>query len=125
MTLAGLLADENFDRALVDRLVEAGHDVMTLQSTGAANQAMPDDQVLDLARQFGRAVLTFNRLDFRRLHARSPDHMGIIACTDSRDRVRLLTSLLSALARCPALRGRFLAVSPEAWRLAEQGQEGQ
>jgi hypothetical protein len=46
-----------------------------------ANQRVPDEEVLAFATAQGRAVLTYNRRDFTRLHIHSPIHAGIIVCT--------------------------------------------
>ena len=52
-----------------------GHDVLTVQEAGQANQRIPDHhQVLEFAMGQGRAVLTINRDDFIRLHRLRPDH---------------------------------------------------
>ncbi|HEY9850222.1 MAG TPA: DUF5615 family PIN-like protein [Leptolyngbyaceae cyanobacterium] len=45
-----------------------GHDVLTVQEAGNANQGMPDSDVLAFATSEKRAVLTQNRKDFFRLH---------------------------------------------------------
>ena len=45
-----------------------GHDVLTILETGAANQALPDENVLAFATTQNRIVLTLNRKDFIRLH---------------------------------------------------------
>jgi len=76
-----LLSDENFPLPVVIALRNLGYDVVTLQETGHANRAMPDDAVLALASRDERAVLTLNRRHFIRLHATTPHHSGIIVCT--------------------------------------------
>jgi hypothetical protein len=47
--MALLYADENFDHPLVVRLESLGHDVVTAQHAGQANQSIPDPQVLAFA----------------------------------------------------------------------------
>ncbi len=80
--MAAIYANENFPRRVVNELRLLGHDVLTSQEAGRANQMVPDDEVLTFATLQQRAVLTLNRLDFFRLHrSTSGQHAGIIACT--------------------------------------------
>lgn len=76
-----LYSNENFPFPVVEELRKMGYDVLTIQETGKANQEFPDDLVLQEASANGRAVLTINRQDFKRLHKKSPVHQGIIICT--------------------------------------------
>jgi len=64
--MALLYADENFDYPVVERLRQLGHDVITVQEVGRAGGN--DSQVLADATAAGRAVLTYNRRHFERLH---------------------------------------------------------
>ena len=66
--MARRYADEGVPRALVDRLRALGHDILTALEAGQANQQVPDSAVLVQATNLGRAVLTHNRKDFKRLH---------------------------------------------------------
>ena len=79
--MARLYSNENFPLPVVERLRELGHDVLTLQEAGKADQALPDHEVLAFATHEGRAVLTLNRLHFIRLHRQQATHAGIIVCT--------------------------------------------
>lgn len=74
-------SNENFDLQVVMHLRELGHDVLTAFEAGNANQRIPDDQVLSFALIEKRALLTFNRKDFFKLHKSGMQHSGIIACT--------------------------------------------
>jgi predicted nuclease of predicted toxin-antitoxin system len=76
-----LYSNENFPLPVVLKLRQLGHDVLTIQETGKADIAMPDEEVLLFATKQGRAVLTLNRLHFKQLHRRFPEHAGIIVCT--------------------------------------------
>ena len=76
-----LYADENFPLAATEALRRLGHDVLTAYEDGQANQAIPDDRVLLRATELGRAVLTLNRRDFKRLHGAHQQHAGILSCT--------------------------------------------
>jgi len=87
--MAKLYADENFDYRVVVELRRLGHDVLTAQQAGQAQQRIPDPAVLAFARAQGRAVLTFNRRHFIRLHRQSIHHCGIIVCTKDDDSIAL------------------------------------
>jgi hypothetical protein len=76
--MARLYADEDFPLPVVEALRQLGHDVLTVQEAGRANQGIGDGQVLADATADGRAVLTHNHPDFKRLHRRGrPPHAGI------------------------------------------------
>jgi len=79
--MARLYSNENFPLPVVEALRRLGHDVLTIQETGQAGRALPDEDVLAFARTEGRVLLTFNRRHFIRLHAERPDHAGMIVCT--------------------------------------------
>jgi hypothetical protein len=79
--VARIYADEDFSRGVIEALRILGHDVLTVQEAGQAEQQIPDAAVLAFAHAHGRAVLTFNRWDFIKLHKRRVEHSGIIACT--------------------------------------------
>jgi hypothetical protein len=76
-----LYADENFPFPVVEELRRLGHDVLTLQETGYAGQAVPDEIVLEYANREGRALLTVNRKHFIHLHKASSNHAGIGGCS--------------------------------------------
>ena len=76
-----LYSNENFDLQVVQHLRNLGFDVLTALEAGNANQRIPDELVLAFAISENRALLTFNRKDFFKLHKSAPDHTGIIACT--------------------------------------------
>jgi Domain of unknown function (DUF5615) len=59
--------------------------VLTCQEAGNAGQRIPDEEVLRFATEHHRAVLTMNRRDFFRLHRQTPNHAGIVACTEDAD----------------------------------------
>lgn len=44
--MARLYSNENFPLRVVEELRKLGHDVLTIQETGKANQKYPDDAVL-------------------------------------------------------------------------------
>ena len=85
--MAQLYADENVPEGLNELLRDLGHDVMSVTQQGKAGAS--DPQVLADAAAVGRAVLTFNRWDFDRLHRLSSAHAGIVSCTKDDDLVAL------------------------------------
>jgi predicted nuclease of predicted toxin-antitoxin system len=92
------------DYAVVEVLRDIGHDVLTSKDAGNANQAIPDEDVLAFARAEKRLLLTFNYQDFKRLHRVSPQHAGIVICTEDRDSLALAQRIHRAV---EALQGQF------------------
>jgi hypothetical protein len=110
--MAGLYADEQFPRVVVELLRALGHDVLTVQEASNANLGIPDEDVLAFAVTKKRAVLTLNRIDFIRLHASQPNHAGIIVCKDDRqDRQRMATRISEAISNVETLRGMLVRVN--------------
>jgi predicted nuclease of predicted toxin-antitoxin system len=108
--VAQLYADEQFPYLTSDVLRQLGHDVLTVQQAGKANQGIPDDEVLAFATEQSRAILTLNRRDFIRLHNQDSNHAGIIACTDDGDKVRLAERIDAMIQVEEPLDGRLIRV---------------
>ncbi|MBP6600201.1 MAG: DUF5615 family PIN-like protein [Verrucomicrobiales bacterium] len=110
--MAAIYANENFPRRVVEALRALGHDVLTSQEAGRANQMVPDDEVLRYAIEQSRAVLTLNRLDFFRLHRDTGGrHAGIIACTrDDADPVAFAGRIDEMIRSVEPLAGQLLRV---------------
>jgi Domain of unknown function (DUF5615) len=104
-----LYADEDFDKGVVARLRLLGHDVLTVQEAGRCGG--PDTQVLADATIDGRAVLTFNRRHFRKLHRRNAAHEGIIACRRDFDINGLAQRIHLAVTALSTLKGRCLRIN--------------
>ena len=109
--MARLYADENFPLQVVRALRALGHDVLTALEAGNANQAIPDEQVLEYATQNNRAVLTLNRWEFIRLHARRPDHAGLIVCTQDPDADGQAAHIHAILSQAEPLMGCLIRVN--------------
>jgi hypothetical protein len=107
--MALLYADENFDFGVVVELRLLGHDVRTVQEAGA--QGRDDATVVADATAEGRAVLTFNRKDFFRLHRQSTAHAGIVACTYDPDAVALAERIHRAVTSVGVTSGQCLRVT--------------
>ena len=108
--MASLYANENFPAPVVAELRNFGHDLLTVQETGKAEQRWPDAEVLAFAISQGRAGLTLNRRHFFQLHATQPAHAGIIACTFDPDFIRQAKRIDDAIVRHGELKGALLRV---------------
>jgi hypothetical protein len=109
--MARLYANENFPLPLVMVLRELGHDVITVNETGKAEQVWPDQAVLEYASQDDRAILTFNRRHFIRLHNEDSNHSGIITCTYDRDFDLLAKRIDAAVKSASTLKGQLLRIN--------------
>ncbi|MCI0534505.1 MAG: DUF5615 family PIN-like protein [Verrucomicrobiales bacterium] len=108
--MADLYSNENFDKRIVLELRRLGHDVLTSFEAGRANQRIDDADVLQFATQENRAVLTYNRRDFIRLHNSNPQHAGIIVCTDDRDVLALAARIHTELIRHTSLKAQLIRI---------------
>lgn len=104
------LADENFPLRVVEELRQLGHDVLTIFEDGRANQSFTNSKLLARTTELDRALITLNRLDFKRLHGQMPDHAGIIICTEDPDRLGQAQRIVDAITACPELRGQLIRV---------------
>ncbi len=105
-----LFSNENFSHPVVRELRRLGNDVLTSRDAGRADQGIPDDEVLAFAIDQRRAVLTFNRRHFIRLHLRRPEHAGIIVCTQDPDAAALAARIHDAIGSLPGLHGRLVRI---------------
>lgn len=96
--MARLFGDENFDVQAMAELQSLGHDTLTARDAGMANQRIADQEVLIFATEQNRAVVTFDRRDYYRLHKNNPAHAGIIACTYDPDSKALAERINSSIA---------------------------
>jgi hypothetical protein len=108
--MARFYADEDFSLAVVKELRDRGHDVVTTAEANRAGQRIPDEDQLSFARSDGRAILTFNRRDFVRLHTAHPAHGGIIACTVDVDAAALAERIDIAVRAVESLDGRLIRI---------------
>jgi hypothetical protein len=109
--MARLFADENFPHPVVEALRRIGHNVLTIQEAGMANQRIPDDEILRFASAEKRSVLTTNRKHFIRLHNTSPDHAGIIACTVDLDFAGQAARIHEAVVEQDSLREKLIRIN--------------
>ena len=106
--MALLYGDEDFDVPVAVELRLLGHDVVCVHEVGRKGDS--DSAVLAFASLTGRAVLTFNHSDFRRLHRADPLHGGIISCTRDSDIVALAGRIDRAIRTCGSLAGQFIRI---------------
>ncbi len=104
-----LYAEENFSLPVVEQLRLLGHDVVTVHERGRSGGS--DAQVLVDATVEGRAVLTFDKRDFWRLHHLTPAHAGIIRCDMREDPDLLATNIDKAIAGLASLAGQFIRIN--------------
>jgi len=105
-----LYADEQYPYPVVVFLRTLGHDVLTVQEAGKANQGVPDSEVLVFASSDRRAVITQNRKDFVRLHSLQPNHEGIIICTNDRNWQALANRIDMAITVEESLQGKLIRI---------------
>jgi hypothetical protein len=109
--MASLYADENFDYPAVQELRQLGHDVLTAHEAGQSGQRISDTAVLAFATAQSRALLTFNRRHFIRLHRLSTSHSGIIVCTRDNDSTALSRRIHGALVNFASLDGQLVRIT--------------
>jgi predicted nuclease of predicted toxin-antitoxin system len=109
-----LYADENVPQRGVEELRRLGHDVLTALEDGRANQSIPDEDVLARAIELQRAVLTLDRVDFKRLHRQRPEHAGIIICTNDADRAGQAQRIAEALGEADNINGQLIRIYRQA-----------
>ena len=108
--MASFYADEQFPVQVTELLRNLGHDVLTVQEAGNANQQIPDDQVLAFAVCQERSILTINRIDFIRLHRRNDEHFGIVVCTNNRNWEQFAARVNEAVRDEESLQGKLIRV---------------
>ena len=108
--MALFYADEQFPFPVVEHLRNFGHDVLTVQEAGKADQSIPDDDVLMCAISQERAILTINRNDFIRLHRRDDKHFGMVVCTNNRNWQQFATRINDAVIAEESLQGKLIRV---------------
>jgi len=105
-----LYADENFPLRVVEELRRLGLDVLTAFEDGRANQSLTDQLILIRATELGRAIVTLNRRDFKRLHLQILQHAGIIICTEDPDRLGQAQRIIESITDAGELQGRLIRI---------------
>jgi predicted nuclease of predicted toxin-antitoxin system len=105
-----LLLDEMLSPAIARELSACGHDVRALAGH-PEREALPDPEVLAIARAERRAIVTNNVRDFRPLHVEAvipggPGHFGMISMSGNYRRTkadagRIIAALEAKLSQYP------------------------
>jgi hypothetical protein len=106
--MARLYADEDFSYPVVQRLRQLGHDIVTAQESGQGNQGIEDAALLAFASAQGRAILTFNRRHFIRLHSEMSSHEGVVVCSRDDDVTALADRIHQQLESDSSLQNQLL-----------------
>jgi predicted nuclease of predicted toxin-antitoxin system len=105
-----LYADEQFSLPVVKILRTLEYDILTVQDAGKAEQKIPDPEVLYYATSLNRAVLTMNRRDFIRLHAKTPQHQGIVICRSSTNWEKIAQAIHNNLIQFNSIEGQLITI---------------
>ncbi|HYX28922.1 MAG TPA: DUF5615 family PIN-like protein [Pyrinomonadaceae bacterium] len=108
--MASFYADENFPQPVVEELRRLGFDVLTMLEDDKANQSLTDEEVLVIAHETKRVLLTANRRDFIQLHRHRPNHSGIVVCTFDPDFRGQARRIARAIEGRTMLEGQLLRV---------------
>lgn len=109
--MARFYADEQFPLPVVQHLRGLGHEVLTVQEAGRAEQGIPDDEVLAFAVTQERAILTLNRYDFVKLHRASTEHSGIVVCTNDKNWALFAARINEAVSVEKSLQGMLMRIN--------------
>jgi len=108
-------ANENFPLPAVEHLRTLGYDVLTTKESGLSNRGIPDADVLNYAVTVQRAIVTFNRRDFVRLHVSSGgQHTGIIVCSEDSDYKALAGRIHVEVRNLPSLGQQLIRINKPA-----------
>jgi len=108
--MAQLYADEQFPLPVVKILRNLGHNILTVQEAGKADQKIPDREVLQFALSLNRAVLTMNRRDFIQLHHQYPKHTGIVICRSNTNWEKVAQTIHNHISGLESLTGQLVRV---------------
>ncbi|HQV95259.1 MAG TPA: DUF5615 family PIN-like protein [Anaerolineales bacterium] len=109
--MASFYTNENFPVKIAEYLREMGYDVLTSFEAGNANQRIPDAEVLDFASRSGRILLTINRRDFIELHEKSPNHAGVIVCSQNIDLREQAEQIHSSIQEAGDMTGKLIRIN--------------
>lgn len=109
--MARFYTDEHFPKIVSQLLRDLGHDVLTCQEAKQASLGIPDADVLAFATNQNRAVLTFNRDDFVKLHRFNSAHAGIIVCSNDSNRQQLANRINEAVCKETSLKTKLIRVN--------------
>ena len=110
--MAQLYSDENVHSKIISLLCNLGHDVLTAQKDGKANQGIEDSAVLARAIELDRIILTNNRKHFHHFHESTKGtHAGIVTFTmDLQDIEGVTKRIHEKLEENPDMKGKLIRV---------------
>jgi hypothetical protein len=108
--MARLLADDAFPRPVMFELRSLGHDVAGLEETGRLSHWSRDEEILAVARETGRALLTLDHRSFTRPGLLHPPHPGIIICVFDPHFIGLASRIHGILSTGAKLDGQIVRV---------------
>ena len=109
-----LLADNAFPSPVIFELRHLGHDILGLEETGRLSRWSSDNEVLAVARDTGRVLLTLDHKSFTKSFTyqtfpHSP-HPGVIICTFDRNFVGLANRIHVVLLGRAGLDGQVIRI---------------
>ena len=110
MKNAKLYTNENFRQPLVRELRELGYDVLTSREANQDNQGITDSEVLRFAISQNRALITYNRKDFLKLHKETKKHRGIILCKEDRNDAEYARIIHEQLLKFESLNNQLILI---------------
>jgi predicted nuclease of predicted toxin-antitoxin system len=108
--MARIYSNENFPFPVVEKLRSLGHDVLTTQENGRANQRVSDVEVRDFAVRDNRIILTLNRRHFVEIHNANSSHCGIVVCSLDNDFEALSQRIHNALSEMTDMKDRLIRI---------------
>jgi nucleoside-diphosphate-sugar epimerase len=97
-----LLLDEQISGKVAERLRQRGHDVIAVTADPTL-RGLKDPEIFEVAQQQGRALVTYNRVDFepiiRRYAAEAREHHGLVIVHPARFPSSEFARLATALTR--------------------------
>ncbi len=109
-----LFMDVHVPKRTTDELRALGYDVLTVQQhqgTSRPGQGLSDEQIVEIATQCRRAVVTENASDFESIHKSNRNHKGIIICKPTTEYVKMAKNIDQRIKETGVLHGQLIYVS--------------
>ena len=119
--MTDLYADEDTNRAIVDRLSSEGHNITTAQEAG--NEALSDQEQLAYAHENNVPIITHNRIDFIKLHQSGQEHSGIFSLTRNMTNEQAATRTHDAISNIPDMTNTHVRINKGEMIIDSQGEE--
>jgi hypothetical protein len=109
-----LFMDVHIPKGTSEGLRALGYDVLTVQQqqgTSRPGQGLSDDQIVDLAIERRRAVVTENAVDFEAIHRTKRNHKGIIICKATTEWEKMAKAIDKRIKETGVHHGQLIYVS--------------